>query len=165
MYRILLPILLIGCAHKGILPPATVQIPDPEILPPRMAYWDLIPEVVNCRGSSLKDQQIIDAYAYLSIEVEPRSEKGCKCEIIPAEVRFVSPKCFPDMADNHGMTRISFTPATEIIIGVAVGIETEDTMDLAHEAGHTLGWMHSSYPGHLMFPQYIPSDHLILGMK
>jgi hypothetical protein len=160
--RLLLVLAIAGCASR--LPPPTIATPEPEILPPQIAKWDQIPtSVVNCSNSSLDDSQIKDAYQYLGLDVEVVIENQCACKVVLGEIRFLNYKCFDASNNNHGMTRIVFDDNT--IVGVAVGIKTEEPMILAHEVGHTLGWMHSSIPGHLMYPRYAYGNSITVGME
>jgi hypothetical protein len=150
------------------LPQATIEEPenyqDLPITPERHAKWCHEPRVTVCRGSGLDLDTVSDAFDFIGQEFRSIERGKCECDIRQGEIQFGANKCFDfKESKDHGRTVTAFVG--ECILGVVAGVETKEPIVITHEAGHSIGWMHSSAPYHLMFPFYDGAGWLMFGME
>jgi len=131
--------------------------------PSRYARWCEKPKLVICSGSNLNIRDIVNAYHKLNQKLSEVVEDKCECSLTPGVIKF-GVECF-DTSNLYGVTYLNFNIETECLNGSLVQIKKNDHLVLTHEAGHSIGWMHSSRYGHLMFGDYNRAGWSMEGMK
>jgi hypothetical protein len=130
--------------------------------PKRFASWCNPPKVTVCKGSGITKHEVAEAYEFLEHEVSSISNGKCECSVRPGEIQF-GIECFEDNAP--GTTFLSFGTGEQCMTGSIVEINYNTSLVIVHEAAHSIGWMHSSEVGHLMFPVYRYAGWTVTGMR
>jgi len=131
--------------------------------PVRYAEWCNEPEVVVCKNSGLDKSTVEGAYYFLGQSIDKIKMGECECKVKPGTIQF-GVECF-ERGSRLGITFMGFDTTTECMIGSVVQIYEDKPIVITHEAGHSIGWMHSSLTNHIMFPFYRHAGWDTEGMK
>jgi hypothetical protein len=142
-------------------------------LPEKVDDWCEPPLVILCKDAGpLSTQDVKDAYKKLGdnlisnvvIRYCPKT-----CIPIPNTIVIDGPKCFTkkfDKDDSYAaLTLRQKLPGGSCIKASRIEFKKWDERIVAHEAAHSLGWLHCQMPGHLMYPIYEGGGWNLLGMK
>lgn len=126
-------------------------------IPEQIGAWNITPAIIVCNNSNVTLNQVKKSYASFGVNINPQTTGNCDCSLVNFQVRFLPSYCARQWTkhDNElGLTMINYLDTSRTLISVGVSIVENNNIVLAHEVGHSLGWMHSSDSNNLMYPYY-----------
>jgi hypothetical protein len=151
-------------AAKQYPMPEVSQEPEPTLLPEKARRWCEAPKVHICDTSPFALDEVEATYSFFGQEVAEFTDVECNCDPEEGVIKFGVEGCFPGKRDSHhGVTRMLFTG--ECMNAAIVQVNTDEPLVVMHEAAHSIGWMHSYLPGHMMNPYYELAGWETVGME
>ena len=137
--------------------------PDPTLLPEKTKRWCSVPKVHICETSPFSREEVELAYDFFGQEISEYTEGTCGCDPEPGTITFGVEGCFPEKTGHHGVTRM--LSIGDCLQAAMVQVNTDEDLVAMHEAAHSVGWMHSIIPGHMMNPYYEYAGWITVGME